>query len=80
MANRCEKAGNSGRFYFLGLKKITADGEWSHEIKRHSLRGQKAMTNLNSILKTRDITLPTKLHLAKAMTFAVVMYDLRVGQ
>ena len=66
-------------FIFLGSK-ITVDGHWSHDIKRRLLLGRKAMTNLNSILKTRDITLATKLHLAKAMTFAVVMYDLRVGQ
>ena len=66
-------------FIFLGSK-ITVDGHWSHDIKRHLLLGRKAMTNLNSILKSRDITLPTKLHLAKAMTFPVIMYDLRVGQ
>ena len=66
-------------FIFLGSK-ITVDGHWSHEIKRRLLLGRKAMTNLNSILKSRDITLPTKLHLAKAMTFPVVMYDLRFGQ
>ena len=66
-------------FIFLGSK-ITVDGHWSHDIKRRLLLGRKAMTNLNSILKSRDITLPTKLHLAKAMTFPVVMYDLRFGQ
>jgi len=66
-------------FVFLGSK-ITVDGHWSHDIKRHLLLGRKAMTNLNSILKSRDITLPTKLHLAKDMTFPVIMYDLRVGQ
>ena len=66
-------------FIFLGSK-ITADGDCSQEIKRRLLLGRKAMTNLNSILKSRDITLPTKLHLAKAMTFPVVMYDLRFGQ
>ena len=54
--------------------KITADGDCSHEIKRHLLLGRKAMTNLDSILKTRDITLPTKVHLVKAMVFPVVMY------
>ena len=58
---------------FLGLK-ITADGDCSHEIKRHLLLGGKAMTNLDSILKSRDITLPTKVHLVKAMVFTVVMY------
>ena len=58
---------------FLGSK-ITADGDCSHEIKRRSLLGRKAMTNLDSILKSRDITLPTKLHLVKAMVFPVVMY------
>ena len=54
--------------------KITADGDCSHEIKRHLLLGRKVMTNLDSILKSRDITLPTKLHLVKAMGFPVVMY------
>ena len=60
-------------FIFLGSK-ITADGDCSHEIKRYSLLGRKAMTNLDSILKSRDITLPTKVYLAKAMVFPVVMY------
>ena len=60
-------------FIFLGSN-ITADGDWSHEIKRHLLLGRKAMTNLDSILKSRDITLPTKVHLVKAMVFPVVMY------
>ena len=60
-------------FIFLGSK-ITADGDCSHEIKRFLLLGRKAMTNLDSILKSRDITLPTKVHLAKAMVFPVVMY------
>ena len=60
-------------FIFLGSK-ITADGECSHEIKRHLLLGRKAMTNLDSILKSRDITLPTNVHLVKAMVFPVVMY------
>ena len=58
---------------FLGFK-ITADDDFSHEIKRHLLLGKKAMTNLDSILKSRDITLPTKFHLVKAMIFPVVMY------
>ena len=60
-------------FIFLGSK-ITADGDCSHEIKRHLLFGRKAMINLDSILKSRDITLPTKVHLVKAMVFPVVMY------
>ena len=60
-------------FIFLGSK-ITVDGVCSHEIKRHLLLGRKAMTNLDSILKGRDITLPTKVHLIKAMVFPVVMY------
>ena len=60
-------------FIFLGSK-ITADGDWSHEIKRHLFLGRQAMTNLDSILKSRDITLPTKVHLVMAMIFPVVMY------
>ena len=60
-------------FIFLGSK-ITADGDCSHEIKRCLLLGRKAMTNLDSILKSRDITLPTKVHLVKAMVFPVIMY------
>ena len=60
-------------FIFLGSK-ITADGDYSHEIKRHLLLGRKVMTNLDSILKSRDITLPTKVRLVKAMVFPVVMY------
>ena len=60
-------------FIFLASK-ITADGDYSFEIKRHLLFGRNAMTNLDSILKSRDITLPTKVHLAKAMVFPVVMY------
>ena len=58
----------------LGGSKITADGDCSHEIKRHLLLGRKVMTNLNSILKSRDITLPTMVHLVKDMSFPVVMY------
>ena len=61
-------------FIFLGSK-ITADGDCSHEIKRHLILGRKAMTNLDSLLKSRDITLPTKVHLVKAMVFSVVMYE-----
>ena len=60
--------------FILGGSKITADGDCSHEIKRRFLLGRKAMTNLDSILKIRDITLPTKIHLVKAMVFPVVMY------
>ena len=60
-------------FFFLGSK-ITADGDFSHEIKRRLLHGRKVITNLDSILKNRDITLPTKVHLVKAMVFPVVMY------
>jgi len=60
-------------FIFLGSK-ITADGDCSHEIKRHLLLGRKVMTNLDSLLKSRDITLPTKVHLIKSMVFPVVMY------
>ena len=60
-------------FIFLGSK-VTADGDYSHEIKRFLLLGGKAMTNLDSILKSRDITLPTKVHLVKAMVFSVVVY------
>ena len=60
--------------FILGGSKITADGDCSHEIKRHLLLGRKVMTNLESILKSRDITLPTKVHLDKAMVYPVVMY------
>ena len=73
MANKQGNNGNSERLIFLSLK-ITADGDCSHEIKRHLLLGRKAMTNLDSILKSRDITLPTKIHLVKAMVFPVVMF------
>ena len=68
-----EKVETVTDFIFLGSK-ITMDGDCSHEIKRHMLLGRKAMTNLDSILKSRDITLPTKVHLVKAMVFPVVMY------
>ena len=61
-------------FIFLGSK-ITADGDWSHEIKRRLLLGRKVMTNLHSIFKSRDITLPTRVRLVKAMVFPVVMYE-----
>ena len=72
MANR-ETMETVRDFIFLGSK-ITAGGDCSHDIKRHLLLGRKLMTNLNSILKTRDITLSTKVHLVKAMVFPVVMY------
>ena len=61
-------------FIFMGSK-ITADGDCSHEIKRHLLLGRKVMTNLDSIFESRDITLPTKVHLVKAIVFPVVMYE-----
>ena len=73
MANRCRNSGNSVKLYFFGSK-ITADGDCSHEIKRCLLLGRKVMTNLDSILKSRDITLPIEVHLVKAMVFLVVMY------
>ena len=73
MANTWGNNGNSDRFYFLGSK-VKADGDCSHEIKRSLLLGRKAMTNLDSILKSRDITLPTKVRLVKAMVFPVAMY------
>ena len=65
-------------FIFLGSE-ITADGDFSHEIKKHLLIGRKAMTNLDSILKRRDISLPTKVHLVKSMVFPVACMDMRVG-
>ena len=73
----CQTAGEKMEtvtdFIFLGFK-ITADGDCSHEIKRRLLLGRKAMTNLDSVLKSRDMTLPTKVHIVKAMVFLVVMY------
>ena len=72
MANRWETVETQRDFIFLGYK-IPEDGDCSHEIKRHSLLGRKAMTNLDGILKSRDITLLTKVHLVKAMVFPVVM-------
>ena len=74
MANRWGNSGNSVRLYFLGGSKITAHGDCSHEIKRRLFLGRKVMTNLDSILKSRDITLPTKVRLVKAMVFPVFMY------
>ena len=73
MANRWVNNGNSERLYFGGSK-ITADGDCSHEIKKCLLLGRKAMTNLDSTLKNRDITLLTKVHIVKAITFPVVMH------
>ena len=72
MAKRWGNSENSSRLYFLDCK-ITADGDYSHEVKRCLLLGRKVMTNLDSIFKSRDITLPTKVHLVKAMVFPVVM-------
>ena len=74
MANRWETVETVADFIFWGSK-ITADGDCSHEIKRRLLLGRKVMTNLDSILKSKDITLPTKVHLVKAMVFPVVMYE-----
>ena len=74
MRNTWGNSGNSVRLYFLGGSIITADGDCSHEIKRRLLLGRKVMTNLDSIFKSRDITLPTKIHLVKAMVYPVVMY------
>ena len=73
MGNRWGNSGKSGRLYFWGSK-IPADGDCSHKIKRRLLLGRKVMTNLDSILKSRDITLPTKVRLVKAMVFPLVMY------
>ena len=73
MANRWGNSGNSCRLYFLGSK-ITADGDFSHEMKRHLHLGRTVLTNLDSLLKSRDITLPRKVPLVKAMVFPVVMY------
>ena len=73
MGNRWGNSGNGARLYFLGSK-ITADGDCSHETKGHFLFGRKVMTNLDSIFKSRDITLPAKVRLVKAMVFPVVMY------
>ena len=74
MAHRWGNSGDSDRLYFFGSK-ITADGDCSHEIKRHLLLGRKTMTNLDSISKSRDITLPAKVCLVQAMVFPVVMYE-----
>jgi len=77
MGNR-ETVETVSDFIFLGSK-ITADGDRSHEIKRHLFLGRKVMTNLDNLLKSRDITLPTKVHLVKAMVFPVVMYGCESG-
>ena len=74
MGNRWGNSGNSVRLLFLGGSKITADGDCSHEIKKRLLLGRKVMTNLDSIFKSRDITLPTKVRLVKAMVFPMVMF------
>ena len=73
MTNRWETV-ETVRDFIFGGSKITANGDCSHEIKRHLLLGRKVMTNLDSIMKNGDITLPTKVHLVKAMVFPVVMY------
>ena len=73
MENKWGNNGHSGRLYFGGGSEITADGDCSHEIKRRLLLGRKVMNNLDSILKSRDITLPTNVHLAATMVFPVVM-------
>ena len=78
MANRWGKVEAVTDLLFLGSK-ITADGKCSHEIRRHLLLGRKAMTKLDSILKSTDITSPTKVHLVKAIVFPVVRLDVRVG-
>ena len=77
MGNRWENSGNNVRLFFLGSK-ITADGDCSHVVKRRLLLGRQGMTNLDSIFKTRDITLPSKVHLVKAMVSPVVMYGCEI--
>ena len=74
MANKWGNNGNSDRFYFWGGSKITADGDCRHEIKRRLLLGRRAVTNLDSVLKSRDITLLTKVRIAKGMFFPIIMY------
>jgi len=78
MANRWETMEIVTDFILLSSK-ITADGDWSHEIKRHLLLGRKTVTNLHSMLESRNITLLTKIHLVKAMVFPVVSMDVRAG-
>ena len=79
MGNRWGNSGNSVRLFLGEGSKITADGDCSHEMKRYLLLGRKVKTNLDSILKSRDITLPTKVHLVKAMVFQWSCMDVRVG-
>ena len=74
MANRWGNNGNSDSLFFFLGSKVTTDGDCSHEIKRFLLLGRKALTNLDSILKSRDVILPTKVHIVKAVAFPVVMY------
>ena len=78
MANRGENMETVTDFIFLGSK-ITVDSDYSHEIRRHLLLERKAMTNLDRVLRSRDITLPAKIHIVKAMIFPAVMMDVRVG-
>ena len=78
MGNRWGNSGKSVSF-IVGASQITSDGDCSHEIKRHLFLGRKVMTNLDSILKSRDITLPTKVHLVKAIVFPVVMCGCESG-
>ena len=78
LATRRGKGGNSDRFPLLGSK-ITADSDCSHEFRRQLLLGRKAMTNLDSVLKSRDITLPTEVHIVKTMVFPVIMYGCEIG-
>ena len=77
MGNRWGNSGNSVRLY-LGGSKITGDADCSHEFKRRLLLGRKAMTNLDHTLKSRDVTLPTKVHLVKAMVFLILMYGCEI--
>ena len=79
MANRWGKVETVADFIFWGGSNITADGDFSHKIKRHLLLGRKIMTNLDNVFKSRDITLSTKVRLVKAMVFPVVMYGVRIG-
>ena len=78
MAKRWGNSGNTGKLYFWGSK-ITAYGDCSHEIKRRLLLGRKVMTNVDSILKSRDITFSAKVHVVKAMVFPAAMYGWEVG-
>ena len=80
MANRWGNSGNSVRFFFFFLdSKITADGDCSHKIKGRLLFGRKVMINLDSILESREVTLPKKVRVVKAVVYTVVIYDVRVG-